>query len=162
METPPPLPLALPAAPRYAGFWIRLLASVIDTVFLSALLLPLLWSFYGDQLRKMMTSVANLDLERLANVQTGPADLLVDVGLALIVIILWRTVRGTPGKLLLGLRVIDERTGANLSWAQSVVRYIGYFVSLLPMGLGFIWAAFDPRKRAFHDKMARSLVIHAK
>ncbi|MDQ2868486.1 MAG: RDD family protein [Verrucomicrobiota bacterium] len=162
METPPPLPPALPTSPRYAGFWIRFVASVIDTVFLSVLLLPLLWAFYGDQLRTMMTSVANLNLEQMANIKSGPADLLVDVGLALIVITLWRLVRGTPGKLLLGLRVIDERTGANLSWAQSVVRYLGYFVSLLPLGLGFFWAAFDPRKQGFHDRMARSLVVHAK
>jgi uncharacterized RDD family membrane protein YckC len=40
------------------------------------------------------------------------------------------------------------------------VRYLGYFVSALPLGLGFFWVAWDKRKQGFHDKLAKTVVIH--
>jgi uncharacterized RDD family membrane protein YckC len=36
-----------------------------------------------------------------------------------------------------------------------IVRYLGYFVSSIPFGLGLFWVAFDARKQGWHDKMAR-------
>jgi len=39
------------------------------------------------------------------------------------------------------------------------VRYIGYFVSVIPFGLGFIWIAFDSKKQGFHDKLAGTVVV---
>ncbi len=71
----------------------------------------------------------------------------------------WRLFGTTPGKLLLELRVVDARTGGRPSWPRAIVRYIGYFVSALPLGLGFLWMLFDRRKQTWHDKLARTRVI---
>ena len=54
---------------------------------------------------------------------------------------------------------MDAKTGQPASPLQCIVRYLGYFVSALPLGLGFIWVAFDKRKQGWHDKIARTLVV---
>ena len=61
--------------------------------------------------------------------------------------------------MLLRLRVVDARTGEPLPLGQCVLRYIGYFVSALPLCLGFLWVAFDARKQGWHDKIGGSVVI---
>jgi uncharacterized RDD family membrane protein YckC len=78
-----------------------------------------------------------------------------------VVITVWFWVKylGTPGKMLLRLRVIDSNTGQAISTAKGVGRYLGYYVSAIPLLLGFVWVAFDKRKQGFHDKLAGTLVI---
>jgi uncharacterized RDD family membrane protein YckC len=64
----------------------------------------------------------------------------------------------TPGKMVFGLKVIRE-TGEPLTFGTAFLRWIGYFVSSLPLNLGFIWIAFDRKKQGFHDKLAGTVVI---
>jgi len=66
----------------------------------------------------------------------------------------------TPGKHMMQLRVIDANTGDKPGWGKSTLRYLAYIISLLPLGLGFLWIAWDRRKQGFHDKIARTLVIY--
>ena len=40
-----------------------------------------------------------------------------------------------------------------------MIRYLGYYVSAIPFGLGLLWVAFDPRKQGWHDKMAGTVVV---
>ena len=42
---------------------------------------------------------------------------------------------------------------------QLIGRYLGYYVSTIPLMLGFLWVAFDARKQGWHDKMANTVVI---
>jgi uncharacterized RDD family membrane protein YckC len=42
-----------------------------------------------------------------------------------------------------------------------ILRFLGYFVSAFPLYLGFLWAALDRRKQGWHDKIARTIVIHS-
>ena len=78
---------------------------------------------------------------------------------ALVCVIGWSRFGTTPGKLLLELRVVDARTGAHPGVVQALIRYIGYLVSALPLGLGFLWAIFDRRHQALHDKLAGTRVV---
>ena len=65
----------------------------------------------------------------------------------------------TPGKRIMGLRVVNE-SGAPADWSSTSVRFlIGYPVSMLPLGLGFYWALVDKNNQAWHDKIAGTLVI---
>jgi uncharacterized RDD family membrane protein YckC len=65
----------------------------------------------------------------------------------------------TPGKRIMGLHVINEN-GTPVDWDAASVRFfIGYPVSLLPLGLGFYWALMDKNNQAWHDKIAGTLVI---
>ena len=49
--------------------------------------------------------------------------------------------------------------GSTLSVKQAIFRYLGYFVALLPLGLGILWVAFDKRKQGWQDKLAGSVVL---
>ncbi|HEY0720490.1 MAG TPA: RDD family protein, partial [Gammaproteobacteria bacterium] len=97
-------------------------------------------------------------LEKLASVDW--LFLLLDELLPLLLtIFFWVRYEATPGKLLLDCYVVDARTLQALSIRQALLRYLGYLISLLPFGLGFLWIAFDQRKRGFHDMLAGSVVL---
>ena len=78
---------------------------------------------------------------------------------AIAVIALWVRYGATPGKMALSAKIVDADTGEPLTMGASLVRYLGYFVSMLPFCVGFIWIAFDRRKQGWHDKMANSVVV---
>ena len=58
--------------------------------------------------------------------------------------------------------IVDVNTLSAPSTAQNIIRYLGYFISFLPLGLGFLWIAFDERKQGWHDKLAGTVVIIGK
>lgn len=64
----------------------------------------------------------------------------------------------TPGKRLLGLRVV-RITGDPVGYGRALLRYIGYFLSFLLVGFGFVMIAFDRNKRGLHDLIAGTCVI---
>lgn len=64
----------------------------------------------------------------------------------------------TPGKRLLGLRVVRV-DGELMTPGTAFLRWVGYIISKIPLYLGFIWAAFDGRKQGWHDKIAGTCVI---
>ena len=132
---------------EYAGFWVRFLASVLDSVLLVLILVPLLMLIYGPRIL-------------FATESPGFAYNLINYGLPIIaVIIFWQYRSATPGKIMMGIYIVDEITLGQPSFGRLVLRYFGYYVSILPLLLGFIWVAFDKRKQGFHDKIARTLVI---
>ncbi|MCW9089368.1 MAG: RDD family protein [Gammaproteobacteria bacterium] len=144
---------------RYAGFWRRLAASLIDTLLLIIVLTPLVLLFSkgayfpgldprGDIMAQL--AVLKFDWSYL---------LLEDLLPMLLVIFFWVRFRATPGKQLMGCEVVDAATHGNLRIGQSVLRYLGYFLSLLPLGLGFLWIIWDRKKRGFHDLLAHTVVI---
>lgn len=71
----------------------------------------------------------------------------------------WLYKLATPGKMAIGATIVDARTGRRPSAGQLVIRYFGYIVSTLPLGLGLIWVAFDSRKQGWHDKLAGTVVV---
>lgn len=79
----------------------------------------------------------------------------------LIVAMMWKTRGGTPGKLLLGIRVVDAKTRGPLSFPRALGRGVACAVTLLTLGLGYLWLMLDPKRQALHDKLAGTLVVHA-
>lgn len=79
-------------------------------------------------------------------------------GSALLCTIGWSRFGTTPGKKLLGLVVCDVSGTVGLPLGRAIVRWLGYLVSALPLGAGFLVALFGPQKRALHDLMAGSYV----
>jgi len=136
---------------EYAGFWIRLWASVIDSVLVSILILPVLTAVYGPQYWSSGGFV------------NGPVDfLLSSVAPAVVVLLFWLTRQATPGKMAISARIVDANTSGKPSSGQLIARYLGYFVATLTFLLGFLWIAFDPRKQGWHDKLAGTAVIRKK
>jgi uncharacterized RDD family membrane protein YckC len=79
---------------------------------------------------------------------------------ALAVLAFWRAYGATPGKLALGAKIVDARTGGAPTLLALAARYAAYFVSMLPFFLGFAWIAIDRRKQGWHDKIARTVVVN--
>ena len=78
---------------------------------------------------------------------------------AVAVIVFWIYRSATPGKIILGIRIVDAQTGDKPSTGQLIGRYFAYYVSAIPLMLGFLWIAFDRRKQGWHDKLAGTVVI---
>ncbi len=121
---------------------------MIDLLLQLLITLPLTYAIYGR-----VTSPSGA-------IFMGLADVLVNLVLpAVIVIAFWIHLGATPGKMAMSARIVDADTGAPLTATQSVIRYLGYFVSMIPFGVGCLWVAFDRRKQGWHDKMANSVVV---
>ncbi|MDP2126741.1 MAG: RDD family protein [Pseudohongiella sp.] len=136
---------------QYAGFWIRFAAVLIDTIILLIVIAVPLTLIYGAEYWFSERTVL------------GVWDILLNYVLPVVATIwFWRKYLGTPGKMALNLSVVDARTGKALTLGQSIGRYFAYFISALPLCLGFIWVAVDSKKQGWHDKLAGSVVIRNK
>ncbi len=138
---------------HYAGFWRRTAAVLIDTVIFAMVMVGV-----------MMILGAGLDMTEMMAGGHPPADgvlsLLINSLLPIVLtVFFWVKFLGTPGKLLLSCQVVDARSGASLSTGQALLRYLCYYVSALPLMLGFLWVLWDKRKQGFHDKIAKTVVI---
>jgi uncharacterized RDD family membrane protein YckC len=150
--SPPDAPVADATSQfEYAGFWLRVAASLVDSTLILVITMPLLIAIYGW---------AYFSPEK-TGIVAGPAEFFISyIAPAVATVLFWKFRQATPGKMILSLKVVDARTGNTLSVGQSVGRYFAYILSALPLGFGFIWVAFDARKQAWHDKLAGSVVIH--
>ena len=73
---------------------------------------------------------------------------------------MWKMRGTTIGGVICGLRVVrlDDRP---LDWPTAIVRSLGCFVSVIVVGLGFIWVLFDDERQSWHDKIAGTVIVHA-
>ena len=65
----------------------------------------------------------------------------------------------TPGKMILGIQVVDaNRQKPTLK--QIILReVIGKIIVFLVMFIGFIWVIWDPKKRGWHDYISNTYVV---
>ena len=137
--------------PTYVGFWLRLWASIIDTIVVSLVVVPVLWAAYGKEYFEADAMIK------------GPLDVLMSWVLPAVAIVLfWIYRSATPGKMAISARIVDARTGKPPTSRQCIVRYLGYYVGLFGLGIGFLWVAFDPRKQGWHDKLAGTVVVRSR
>jgi len=153
-------PSAAPDEVRYVGFWARVGAALIDTVVVMVILefLPRVLGLDVDLPDSALTDPDTLQI--FLNDPRVWSQLLLSLLVpAVAVILLWRLVGATPGKMAIGAEIVDAKTLGPLSGGQSTLRYLGYLVSAAPLCLGLIWVGIDARKQGFHDKIAGTLVI---
>lgn len=159
---------------RYVGFWMRFVAFLIDSVVVLAVLTPLLYAIHGsgdwERLSGLLHEAlaqaaaggdANLTKVIAQSGFAGPADFLVQVVLPIAALLaFWKFRSATPGKMAIAAKILDARTGGQPSNWQLLVRFVGYFVSMFALGLGFIWIGLDRRKQGWHDKIAGTVVAY--
>jgi uncharacterized RDD family membrane protein YckC len=68
----------------------------------------------------------------------------------------------TAGKRIVGIRVIDLRTGGSIGYGRALARYFGRILSTIPCLLGYFWMLWDREKQTWHDKLVTSVVVPAK
>lgn len=75
---------------------------------------------------------------------------------------MWVRFAATPGKLLLGLRVVDAQTFEKMTRRQATKRFFSFILSAAPLFLGFLWSNFNKRCQTWHDKIAGTVVVTSK
>lgn len=173
---------------RYAGFWIRTAAHIVDSLIITALLVPILFVIYRDQFLGLITNNESGELSSLFELDQelkSPLGYFLQYGLpAIAIIFLWRAKSATPGKMLLKMVIVDADGKSKLRMTQCLIRYLGYAIPMVPvllfgaftatmhvifLGLGiltlpltmcFFWILWDRRKQGWHDKLANTVVVH--
>lgn len=133
---------------EYVGFWARVGATLIDTIIILMISAPLMYMFYGDSYLYSDDFVL------------GFADVIVNYIFPLVaVLIFWTYKSATPGKMAIKAIIVDADTGKRPTTKQYIIRYFGYFISILPLCLGLMWVGWDSKKQGWHDKLAKTVVI---
>jgi uncharacterized RDD family membrane protein YckC len=118
----------------YGGFWIRFAAYLIDVLTTG---IPV------AVLTAMNPSLA----------------LLACIVLPVYFVVLWTTTGRTFGMVLCGLRIVRGTDGGRVSLRGAMLRLAGFVLAAIPLDIGLLWAAFDERKRGWHDMVAGTVVI---
>jgi uncharacterized RDD family membrane protein YckC len=148
---------------RFAGFWRRFVAYMIDgfiltIVFIILMIVAAVAYFAGAMSGNNQVWLSQLtDPERLAALSLWISLFSILLNIAYFTYFHGSTGR-TPGKMLLGLQVVSV-AGAPISFGIAFLRSVGYLVSSIVFCLGFIWIGFDKKKQGWHDKMAGTVVI---
>lgn len=151
---------------HYAGFISRLLAFLIDTVILAITLIIVSWfvniTFDMLQLRPIFKFlISSAGLQPVADLIFTPitAGLLSFGFIIAYHIFFWVSAGQTPGKALMGIRVVPTRGGKISLW-RAILRYACYYLSGILLGLGFLWIIIDDKRMAWHDKISGTCVIY--
>ncbi|AIL65646.1 RDD family protein [Rickettsiales bacterium Ac37b] len=174
---------------KYAGLRGRLTASLIDMTIVLLLSMPVIklldFMLYGHNTPKVMMEEVIKDMEQhhdAANLSpmhqffTDPkvydffithhglekfiiSNIIQLILFMIIVIICWIKYQATPGKMLLSFKIVDATTLDKPNKKQLFIRFLGYFLSFIPLLLGFTAIIFSKKKQGWHDKLANTLVI---
>jgi len=133
---PAPAPAAAPVISidhaNRAGFWIRMLALLLDLMLVA-----------------IVCGIISIPTHR------GLFLILASYGA-----VMWKLKGTTIGGIVCGLRVV-RLDGRPIDWPTAIVRALSSFLSAAVAGLGFIWVVFDPERQSWHDKIAGTVVVHA-
>ena len=159
-----PIAVALPSP--YAGFWLRVVAYIIDSIVLGVIFGVLfLIGIAIVGVGSLHTMVRGMD-----SGDAGPPVafilMLIFVSfLGLIASWLYHAYlesspnQGTLGKMALGLIVTDLQ-GRRISFGHATGRFFAKIItSLIPLGIGYMMAGFTEKKQALHDMIAATLVL---
>lgn len=139
---------------RYASPGRRLAAQLLDAFILYFLILLAVFSpVLAAPARPSRTDA----LDVLIQYPQLPG--MLTAALLFIVLLCWSRLGGTPGKLLLGIRVVSLKTGQPPGFGQSLLRLLGYLLSAAPAFIGFLWTLRDKRRQGFHDKLSHTVVV---
>lgn len=138
----------------YAGFLLRFVAYIIDSLILS---IPI----YGTMFALFGTSMMSGDPATVEE-----AGSMFFIWYLLILAIMWfyyaymesSSNQATIGKMALGLKVTDMN-GNKLNFMQASGRFFGKILSSLIVGIGYLMIAFTEKKQGLHDILAKTLVV---
>lgn len=139
----------------FAGFWIRLVARMIDNTITSI-------AGYVFQIPMLVV------IARMGKGREGDLGLMAGwLGFAVLASLgtaayyeAWFLVKkgATPGKMILGLKVIRAR-GGQMTWGLALGRYFAHMLSAFTLYFGYLMAGWDEEKRALHDRVCDTRVV---
>ncbi len=142
-----------------AGFFIRMLAIIIDILIINALFL--LISFSLDYLlTKTLPLYGITDEELITNIVGGVIYFSYLVFFPTYFIFFTYKYGKTPGKKIMGIEIIST-CGDKITLAQTIKReFLGKILSGMLLGAGFFMVIFSKNKQGLHDKIAKTLVVY--
>jgi|GEM_PF-597233 len=145
----------------YAGFWSRAAARIIDLLIIIAAFNLI---YLVDRLGADAGLWTGMGLDEgsltgagfsMANILRGLFFLTFPI---FYYVYLHATYGQTFGKMALKIKVVNE-DGTPLDYRKAFLRWLGYFLCDLTFYIGYLWAAFDPRKQGLHDKVCKTVVV---
>jgi uncharacterized RDD family membrane protein YckC len=131
---------------HYAGFWLRFVAHLIDFTLLNGIELLL------ESILSKLFDITAFNQQVFG--------MLFSLGFYYWYFCVYQVKTGTTlGKKLLGIYVIDEKSGRLMSTRQAIYRMSSYLLSYLIIGCGFLMAAFHPQKKGLHDLLAGTVSV---
>ncbi|MGE5190162.1 MAG: RDD family protein [Gemmatimonadota bacterium] len=146
-------PGAAAAALPYAGFWIRVVAKLVDSAILWAAGVALALAFApvtGGFRAALASPFAENEhpLLLLAQIAGAAAYSTLFVG----------RYGATPGKMAAGLKIVTP-DGGKVGYGTALCRYFAEILSSVILGIGYLMIAFDAQKRGLHDRICRTRVV---
>ncbi len=158
---PPSAPYHAAQVVRYGGFWIRVVATIIDAIIVRVFLFPFKAAFGLGGL-----AISGFDPERLRHGFALPYLIFGGGVLAVLTVVAsWlyealmesSSYQATLGKMIFGMKVTDLY-GNRIDFARATGRHFGKWLSGLALCIGFIMVGFTERKQGLHDLLAGTLV----
>ena len=133
----------------YAGFWVRVLAYLIDFVILAI----------GEAVVSLFGEVIGvIGISDSAAFSTLEATIGLIGGLIYFAAFEASARQATPGKMAMGL-IVTDATGERISAARAIGRYFAKYLSAIILLIGFIMVAFTERNQGLHDLLASTFVV---
>jgi uncharacterized RDD family membrane protein YckC len=160
-----PVPPAVSVA--YAGFWLRVLAYLIDVIILGVFAIPIV---VGAAMAMGIGGVlARIPRDGDPFINGLPPMFLLFIWFCVLIGVggtwLYHALlessewEGTAGKKALGL-IVTDMEGRRVTFARASGRHFGKIVtSFIPLGIGYAMAGFTQKRQALHDILASCLVL---
>jgi uncharacterized RDD family membrane protein YckC len=139
----------------YGGFWIRVVAAIIDAIILRVVVAPVGMIFGGLGMAGMMSGIPHRGLRILGG----------GVTIVLLIFGSWlyeafmesSSYQATLGKMIFGMKVTDLN-GNRISFERATGRHFAKWLSTMILGIGYIMVGLSDRKQGLHDLLAGTLV----
>ena len=152
---------------QYAGFATRTVALFIDVAAIVITLLVVNWllisltTLFHIDVNACQPLGANFSIFNVMCVATSAFLVIFSLAFAPAYLVFFWVVAGqTLGKAVMGVRVV-QMNGHHVELFVALRRLVGYVISFLPLGLGFLWVLVDDDRRGWHDRIAGTCVIYA-
>ncbi len=146
-----PAPTAYASQTTYGGFWIRVVAYIIDGIIIG-IVAGIFSVPFGVHYADFSSSYLNSPSYRAGS----GIELIIS---ALYFIGLWTYMGASLGQRIFGMRVADATTGQPIPLAKAAIRWVGLLLAFAVCAIGVIWVAFDSRKQGWADKIAGTVVL---
>jgi uncharacterized RDD family membrane protein YckC len=143
------------AGAGYGGFWIRVVAAIIDAIIMRVVVAPVGMIFGGLGMAGMMSGIPHSGLRLLGG---GVTFILLIFGSWLYEAFMESSsYQATLGKMIFGMKVTDLH-GNRISFERATGRHFAKWLSTMILGIGYIMVGFTERKQGLHDLLAGTLV----
>ncbi|MCM3743627.1 RDD family protein [Sporosarcina luteola] len=136
--------------PKFAGFWTRFWAYVIDLLVVSSI---------SGIFIKPIFRVLDFKISNPSFLLFSPYKIALLILFLAYFALMTKFTGQTVGKMILGIKVVTKDDG-KLTWGTVLFReVIGRFISKL-LTIPYLLVVFMPKKEALHDLFADTYVIH--